>query len=245
MPYNFLTGNYEFLDYKKLVSDINNSLPSPQSPEYLTQIGFTSFFIEWCKFLGAVDTKTLNFFKDKDNVQKVNEQLQTEPEFYQYSIPIGNQNLRWSLQIEPIISDLHEFKKTQIVNIPYQDFLRTDSKYLWEATSDVNIKTSNHNQPLILIKLPVLPEKYLVVDGNHRLTKFSKSSGKTKAVILPAALVACNSYYFPSQFDQWVFTYFIDQMTIFNRIYYHHVSSFPFVNSDWFTSKFNAWFNNK
>lgn len=243
LPYNFFTGKYEFLNYPQLCKDIESNFTFPLTATYLNEINFINYFKEWCKFLGGMDKETLSFISDESNIKKLNESLNKEPEFFQYTIPIGDQNLRWTINIENIIHDIKSAKKLNVKKVPYQEFNKIDSKYIWQPTPEQSNRNFSHNYPIILLPLPTIPETYLVIDGNHRLTKYRNSSAKTNVLILPSE-IGRNSYYFPSQFDQFIFTYFIDQMMIFNRIKYHDLSRFPDINAEWFTSKISTWFNN-
>lgn len=240
MPLNLSTGKIEQLSFDLIFKHalLNSSFSNYPNAD--------KWYHEWMKILKYFDSRELKYLENKENLDNINRQLiNNNIEYYQFSMEFDDQLIHWTLNISKLLKDAIDSKKVQIDKMRILDIIQNNEQYLWQETFDITIRPQNKETPILLLELP--NNQYLVIDGNHRLTKYKKENikmGEVNTLTLRVNDIDRGSGYFISDFEHWVFIFFIEQLRIASDINNSVPVTLDNFSSDWFRNKLSTWINN-
>lgn len=166
MPYNFITGQKYNFDFNA----IYNSLM--QNPIFEKQ---KSYAQKWMKIFQQLDFYDTNIVNISDIISHIK-----MGEVYQYKFFLEDETFFLHFNIEErkhnVLLELQPYPSQQL---PLSQF-GTKRGYIQytnepQPSHDINYK----NSPIILCEFPIEDTRFIVIDGNHRITSLINKGEKT------------------------------------------------------------------
>lgn len=200
MPFNFQQRKHYSIDYVSLFNELNSN--KILNDEYIQ----CEYLKQWIKVLKDADRFIAEELKTKWGIKNLNLFLESEPEIFERTMThkCGNIYIQFNASVaNKITSDFEKHKKIQTIDL--QDFTKENSKVDWTPVKeDVN---SYYAATSPIIMVPFLSGKYrwIVIDGNHRLTyKMKNNISQVDAILISEQSVIEKSV-FPSGFDKFYY----------------------------------------
>lgn len=156
------------------------------------------------KKLSDLDEIITNQLNTQKSIFEMQLELQSEKEIFQCEMNYSNMKILLHFRVSIANEIILPFKsKSQL--IPIDEFIRNDGEFKWTPV-DTNVNSySNANDPIIIVPLLNGIHRYLVIDGNHRLTyKTQHNIENINAIVISERTVIERSL-FSSDFDKYYY----------------------------------------
>ncbi|MCU7197988.1 hypothetical protein [Turicibacter sanguinis] len=198
MPFDITSKKEYYIDYGELFTILNKEriLDDKEIQE--------QYLIYWMKWLKENDDIVVK--EMSQNIEYIEKALENEPEIFTQEIFFGSQKILLQFRISYILKKvLSQVTKETILNLDIEEFTIENSSIKWTKTNDIIKDSKKDNIPIILVPYHNGNYLYLLIDGNHRLTKLLRENRtKVDTVILNAqSLVDIRGFF--SGFDMYFY----------------------------------------
>lgn len=198
MPFDFRNFHHYSINYSDLFNELN-------SIKIVNDLSIqTGYLLAWLKKLSDLDEIITNQLNTQQSIFEMQLKLQSEKEIFQCEINYSNMKIFLHFRVSIANEIILPFKsKSQL--IPTNEFMRKDSDFKWTPV-DTNVNSySDANEPIIIVPLLNGIQRYLVIDGNHRLTyKTQHNIENINAIVISERTVIEQSL-FSSVFDKYYY----------------------------------------
>lgn len=194
MPYNFCELEPYRVDYCDLLCTLE------KLPQFLSSPDYQAHFIQdWIKELQKLDAIVCKQMVQPNSLLRLYGEIQSEPEIFGQAITIGNNSFYIQFRITALLNCIaNNDRPLNPVSVPKTDF--DDGDILRSDRPDCEQVSLEY--PIILVQFPFLQYHWLVIDGNHRLSKHIKHGSTNIPCYVLGGDVLINNLLFVAGFDQ-------------------------------------------
>lgn len=205
MPIKFPEINTYSINYEHLFSTF---MYHSESKLFQSKINRHNYFKQWITYLSDADH---NLIKELDTIPELrskykdyylNKEMFYQPYFY------GKQTILTHFNIDFLKNNFPIFNTEPIKFIDTNEFLRNNSMFHWSPESDKALLKNLKNSPIFSVPILDGSTKYLIVDGNKRLTDWVTHKSEIPVLFFNRDFLI-NSNAFCSDFDKlhYIFCY--------------------------------------
>jgi len=224
MPFDFLNYRHYSINYSNLFNELN-------SQKFLSDENIQIQYLEkWMEALEYHDDIIKNELKTQESILKLRLKLQSEPEIFQ--LPVNHKNMDVLLHFRASIAN-GIFPKSEGQFIPLDEFVRKKSQFKWTPVETNVDAYSNSKEPIIVVPFLNNQYKYLVIDGNHRLTYKTKNNiddihalGISEQTVIEFSL-------FSSTFDKFYYIMFNELNHMANATHYKKANALQLIQKSY------------
>ncbi|WP_432355333.1 hypothetical protein [Sporosarcina sp. A2] len=187
----------------------------------------------WLNVLKEHDGILLNSF---NTTQKINNfkinilASETDNEVFQQQMIFGDSSVFIHFRISPI---LFTFKKITIPDkdikaIPLNDLINSESQFLWHDVGNDNNRPIK--DPILIVPFLNGQYKYLVIDGNKRISSAMRQKADSINGIFLAEEYITEAKYFSSSFDKLFYIFNNELIHIGNQKHYTNMTDEELIN---------------
>lgn len=227
MPFDFTTYKHYTINYVNFFNQLN-------SKKILNDSSIqTEYLLYWIKILNDDDKFITNQLSTQESIFYMRLQLQSQREVFQTEINNAGNKILLHFRVSYANEVIARYKnKSQ--KIPVNEFVKRNSEFKWNPVSTNVDCYSTCNDPIIIVPFFNLQHKYLVIDGNHRLTyKVKHSIDEIEAIIISEHTVIEFSL-FSSGFDKhlYIMNNEIDRMSYLTN--YENANALNLIQKSYF-----------
>ncbi|XZH53327.1 hypothetical protein ACSW8Q_17565 (plasmid) [Clostridium perfringens] len=193
MPFDFVANKKYKINYDSLFEEFN-------SQKILNnKVIQEKFLMLWFKYLREADELLLKSIEEKENKIKLKKLRISDVEIFKQTIHYKNNIISMHFNVSKINSNISNEFKNSFQIFDGKKFLENDRNVHWtDVVLDKNYKPSN--EPVLVVEFPCFNRRYLVIDGNHRIS-YAIKNNKTVKVLGLSVINLIDNEYFLSSFD--------------------------------------------
>lgn len=195
MPFDFLKFRPYKINYDDLFLEINsNKILRDKSLQEV-------YLKEWKKILIEHDNILMNELKNPIEIMKLIEGIKGESETFQLPINFENNQILLHFRVAYIQKLL---SKQEIIfeSVDLTEFTSVNTTIGWTPVEGDVSAYSKSDEPVIIVPLSVGKVKYVLIDGNHRLTEKVRNNKNSVNVISIAEKSVIELNMLASSFDK-------------------------------------------
>ncbi len=198
MPFDFIALQHYSISYTDLFNEINSHKILDDSNIQ------TEYLLLWMNKLYDLDKFITGQLSTEKSIKEMQMKLGPQREIFQSEINFNCARILLHFRVS-FANQIIAPYKSQSQHIPVEEFLKKDSEFKWTPV-DTNISSySSATDPIIIVPFLNKQHKYLIIDGNHRLTyKTQNNTGNVEAIIISEQTVLDFSL-FSSGFDKYYY----------------------------------------
>jgi len=200
MPIKFIpTPQLYKINYSALYDEFNTLkiFPTPSIQ--------TAYLSQWFSHLKKLDEILLNQFKTPSDQLRLMALLSNESQIFQQSIHLSQADIFIHYRISHLL-ELLEQDSTKMdqhtIEFPLSAFTEKDSTIIWTPVKKNLSPAKNNQKPIIMTTFCSKQQRWLVLDGNHRITYATQSNQDTIRVLQIHPRMLTDSKLFMSGFDE-------------------------------------------
>lgn len=202
MPFDFYEMNAYTVNYEDLQTTLLSFGALLSSRTLQVQ-----FMNDWIKQLNRLDAAIVRRMNSPRAKQDYLRNKLNEPEVYQVPVFLGSNTFQLLFRISPLLQMLSSTPDVKPTKLLASTFT-ADATVHWDRLNTMG-KTPPQI-PIILVPFPIGTHRYLVIDGNHRLSvNISKHTDVISAYIL-AGRTLIDSHLLSCEFDRYLYAMILE-----------------------------------